>query len=214
MIDELFEVLGRAWALYRAHFVALYSIALAIWIPCAFFDAWYVAAKPFGGDFAIFPFNRPGANFLAVLASCAILFYLREADAGRPADPAVAVKTAPRYWGPMIFTQFVLVFVLAVGFVLLIVPGVYLLVRFAAVQPAIVAEDIGFEAFRRSFELTRGKFWSVLLWIVAGTLPVLVLGFLLIFPLALFLPLHDWIGRGLLASISTLPLVFLFPLSW
>jgi hypothetical protein len=215
MINELSEVLGRAWSLYRAHFSALYSIALAIWIPCVFFDAWFIATKPLGGDFATFPFNRPASNLIAPLAAGALFFYLREANAGRPVDPAAAARACPRYWGPMVAAQIMLAFLVGIGLLLLIVPGVYVIVRCAVALTTIVAEDVGaFEAFRRSFELTKGKFWAVLLWLAAGTIPPVLLGFLVIFPLALFLQPHDWIAQAILGSIFTLPLVFAFPLSW
>jgi hypothetical protein len=49
-----------------------------------------------------------------------------------------------------------------IGFLLLIVPGVILVTIWAVVAPAIVIESKGFDAFGRSYELTRGNFWQVL----------------------------------------------------
>jgi hypothetical protein len=215
MIDELSAVLDRSWSLFRAHFFALYAIGLAIWIPCEFFDAWFVAAQPFGKDFATFPLNHPASNLIGPLATCALLFYLREVDAGRPIIPVAAIKASLPFWALMVAAQITLVFVLGIAFLLLIVPGVYLFVRLAVVQTVIIAEEIdAFEAFRRSFELTKGKFWSVLLWLAAGMIPTVLLSFLMIFPMALFWQRHDWMAQGVLASVGTLPIVVLFPLVW
>ena len=51
---------------------------------------------------------------------------------------------------------------IGIGFVLLIVPGLYLLTIWAVVAPAIVAERRGvIEAFGRSYELVRGHGWTV-----------------------------------------------------
>jgi hypothetical protein len=56
-----------------------------------------------------------------------------------------------------------------IGFLLLIVPGVILVTIWAVVAPVIVIERKGFDAFGRSYELTRGSFWQVL-----GVIVVLV----------------------------------------
>jgi hypothetical protein len=53
-----------------------------------------------------------------------------------------------------------------IGFLLLIVPGVILVTIWAVVAPAIVIENRSFDAFGRSYELTRGNFWQVLAVIV------------------------------------------------
>src|SRR5436305_1178707 len=49
-----------------------------------------------------------------------------------------------------------------VGFLLLVVPGVFLVTVWAVVAPAVVIERKGFDAFGRSYELVRGNFWQVL----------------------------------------------------
>lgn len=49
-----------------------------------------------------------------------------------------------------------------IGFVLLIIPGVYLLVRLQLVVPAVMLEDSGpLEALGRSLELTQSHTWTV-----------------------------------------------------
>jgi hypothetical protein len=53
-----------------------------------------------------------------------------------------------------------------IGFLLLIIPGVILVTIWAVVAPAIVIERRGFDAFGRSYELTKGNFWQVLAVIV------------------------------------------------
>ena len=53
-----------------------------------------------------------------------------------------------------------------IGFLLLIIPGVILVTIWAVVAPAIVIENRSFDAFGRSYELTRGNFWQVLAVIV------------------------------------------------
>src|SRR5436190_12860290 len=57
-------------------------------------------------------------------------------------------------------------FAIGIGFLLLIVPGVILLTIWAVIAPAVVIERKGFDAFGRSYELTKGNFWQVLAVIV------------------------------------------------
>ena len=64
---------------------------------------------------------------------------------------------------------------IGIGFVLLIVPGLYLLTIWAVVAPAIVAERRGvIEAFGRSYELVRGHGWTVFGAIVVAFLILIV----------------------------------------
>jgi hypothetical protein len=55
---------------------------------------------------------------------------------------------------------------IGIGFLLIIVPGVILVTIWAVVAPAVVIEGKGFDAFGRSYQLTRGNFWQVLAVIV------------------------------------------------
>lgn len=52
--------------------------------------------------------------------------------------------------------------IVALGFILLVIPGVYLLVRYLFISQAIVLEHKGIGgAFSRSGELVRGSWWRV-----------------------------------------------------
>jgi hypothetical protein len=65
----------------------------------------------------------------------------------------------------------------AIGFVLIIVPGLILLTIWAVIAPSIVVEDRGvFEAFGRSRDLVRGHGWQVFGAVVLAFLIVFVVG--------------------------------------
>jgi hypothetical protein len=65
---------------------------------------------------------------------------------------------------------------IGLGLILLIVPGLYLLTRWAVITPTIVLENRSAgESFSRSSELTAGKRWTVL-GVVLVTLLVFVVG--------------------------------------
>lgn len=68
----------------------------------------------------------------------------------------------------------------AIGIVLLIVPGVWLLTVWALALPAMLFERTGvFSALGRSYELVRGRFWGVLGLLVVSGLMLALAGLLL-----------------------------------
>ncbi|MDW8338407.1 MAG: hypothetical protein RMM28_04630, partial [Thermoleophilia bacterium] len=98
----------------------------------------------------------------------------------------------------------------AIGFLLLVVPGIYLLTIWALIAPAIVLERAGvLEAFGRSRALVRGRFWTVLgIVVIAAILSILAQ--MLISALLAFLPpfLQSWLG-GAIGGAVTVPFMAL-----
>ena len=94
---------------------------------------------------------------------------------------------------------------IAIGLVLLIVPGLYLLTRWCLIPAVIVIEKRGAgESFDRSWQLTRGFGWTVFgSLVVAYLLYVIGQGLLR----ALFAPLPNfaaiWVGGVVAHSITT-----------
>lgn len=65
--------------------------------------------------------------------------------------------------GPVIVIAIVLSIVVSIGFVLLIIPGIFLIVVYSVVIPAAVVERPGIKgSFSRSWDLTKGYRWPVL----------------------------------------------------
>lgn len=98
---------------------------------------------------------------------------------------------------------------IAVGFLLLIVPGLFLITIWAVIAPVIVLERSGaLSAFGRSRGLVRGNGWSVFAVIVLFFLILLVIGFLF----GALGAAAGGAGRAILdfvASVLTAPLVAL-----
>jgi hypothetical protein len=68
----------------------------------------------------------------------------------------------------------------AIGFLLLIVPGLILITLWSVGAPAIVVEGIGpIDAFKRSQRLVRGDAWAVFGTLLVVLLIVIVIGFVL-----------------------------------
>ena len=89
---------------------------------------------------------------------------------------------------------------IAIGFVLLIVPGLVLLTFWCLIVPSIVIEGKSAgESFGRSLDLTRGHFWRVL-GIVVLTV-VIYFGFEIVLALILS-PLADWLKNFVSSVVS------------
>jgi hypothetical protein len=70
-------------------------------------------------------------------------------------------RVLPRL-GPIALASVVAAIAVVIGFILLIVPGLFLLTIWSLIVPAIVLEGAGaFESFGRSRELVRGHGWTV-----------------------------------------------------
>jgi hypothetical protein len=84
---------------------------------------------------------------------------------------------AAPYVGTLILNGILAGIAIVIGFVLLIIPGLFLITIWAVISPSIVVEDKGvFEAFGRSRELVRGNGWSVFGAIILAFLIIVVVG--------------------------------------
>lgn len=117
------------------------------------------------------------ANSATVLATD---YYYQEKDV----TIGDIIKQSARKWPGLIGMAFIIMLVSTIGFVFLIVPGIFLLVKYSLALPLYVMEDISVPtALSRSFHMTKGKFWTIfgtifVLWMVimlAGWIAQLIL---------------------------------------
>ena len=95
---------------------------------------------------------------------------------GRRADLGESIRAAVAVLLPLIGLAILYSLGVALGFMLLIVPGIMLMVAWIVAAPALVEERQGvFEAFQRSRDLTRGARWKIFgTLLVLGALYILV----------------------------------------
>ena len=98
---------------------------------------------------------------------------------GNPSRPGAYVGAALAVIVPLIVLAVITNVAIGIGFVLLIVPGLYLAALWACVTPAIVAEGAGFGALGRSSELTRDYRWAIVGLLVLVFLIVIGVSFVL-----------------------------------
>ena len=201
------EILSDAFALYRRHWQNLIVIVAVIVIPLSFLqvvlgDQW-VGQDGDDGRLAAGVLASLVVAFTSILMWTVLTGAITRAAAGTFLGRDLEIGESYRY-GFARFWSIVLIGVLsglaiAVGFILLIVPGFIVLTFLTCAIPALVIEDRrGREALRRSWDLVRGFGWPVF-WtiIVAGLLSGIVNG-VLTAPFA-----DNWAARSIAASIAS-----------
>ncbi|HZC13433.1 MAG TPA: hypothetical protein VE270_05360 [Thermoleophilaceae bacterium] len=188
------QILGEAWALYRAHWRHLLPIALVVYILLSLLVLLLAGLLGWLGVIA------------GVFVSLAGVFWLQGALAVAVADirdgrADLSIRDTLSRVQPRLNTLAVAGLLAAigitVGLLLLIVPGLVLATWWAVVVPAIVLEGRGvLEAFGRSRELVRGNGWNVFGLIVLTFLVLLGAGIVVGLLLALALsPLPEWLEQ-------------------
>jgi hypothetical protein len=112
-------------------------------------------------------FVLAGASLVAFLITLVLLGAITRAAAGSIAGLTIEVGESYRFGlqrlGPLLLVTLLVWFSLVAGFVLLVIPGIFLAVKLSvSIQSLVVENRRGTEAIRRSWELTKGHFWHVL----------------------------------------------------
>ncbi|MGI8633015.1 MAG: hypothetical protein ACR2NA_10795 [Solirubrobacterales bacterium] len=124
------------------------------------------------------------AAYLLAVAGC----FRAVADAylGQEADWQVSLRFAVRRALPLLWLFIVLYVAVVVGFLLLIIPGIWLAVSFSVAIPAmLIGERRGTQALKRSFRLVRGRWWPTAGTLIVAYLLTIVVSFIVAIPLGI-----------------------------
>jgi hypothetical protein len=184
------ELIDAGFKLFRQRFGTLMTCVLAPVVPLSILSTIIVAAV----DDTAFDVNAPAsdsssvdiANLIdnllggcaAAIAIAACFRVISSAYLGERTDAGDSLRYGLSRLLPLIVAYIAISVAAGIGLVLLVVPGIFLAVKWSMTFPVIVAERAGaFDAMRRSWELTRGHWWRVF-----GTLLfVVVISFVLAF---------------------------------
>ena len=98
----------------------------------------------------------------SIVAGAAAAIVAAEAYAGVRSDWRRAMRIGVRRTLAIIIATIVIGVLIGIGFVLVIVPGIFLLVSFAVVWEALIIEGIGpMESIKRSWRLVSGERWRL-----------------------------------------------------
>lgn len=168
-------VIENALHLYRAHAATLILAGAAVFIVAA-----VVQAILHDADSAILGLLGSIVTLVAaaLFAGFVVTLVADVRDGKRDFTAGELLSNASHAILPLIGFAILFALGVGIGFILLIVPGLFLLTIWSVGAPAIVVERVGvFRAFGRSHELVRGHGWTVFGAIVTVWLILLVIGF-------------------------------------
>ncbi len=169
-MNPLSGVFSEAWELYRRHARHLLTLAFVVYVVVAVIEAVLTGLLGVLGALLALVVSLVGAFLL----QAALVKAVDDVRDGR-ADLSLTdtLSAARPHLGRVVAASVLAGIAIGVGFVLLIVPGLYLLTIWCLIVPVIVLERAGIgSAFSRSRELVRGNGWNVL--------GVIILAFLLL----------------------------------
>lgn len=189
-----------------------------------------LAQLPLQGGFTTYspPLLGGWAAGLLVMVVCAFVLQAAIVHAtvadltGRRVVVGESLKVGLRNWLPLVGLAILIGLGLALGFILLVVPGIILAVVWSVAVPAKVVEKIGVtDALQRSRDLTRGHRWAIfglcVLYVIAlWVVEALVMAAIMPFVFSKGIPsvgavtgftavnVATMIGSALVATITTL----------
>lgn len=155
------EIMNGALRIYWSRFATLVGLVAAFVLPFEILYALAVvsASRAHGGSFA----NLASALLLVLvgdLASAACVKAVIDTILGYPTSWRASFDFVWRRLGPVLAVSILDVAIVAVGFFLLVLPGLYLDVSLLVATPALLVEGIGpVAALQRSRELVRHLWW-------------------------------------------------------
>ncbi|UJA21400.1 hypothetical protein HJD18_15035 [Thermoleophilia bacterium SCSIO 60948] len=170
-------VVDEAFSLYAEHARVLLPTALLVVGVFAVVQALLASS----GSFALILLG----NALSIVASAlysgfVVKFVERLRSGGGPASVGDMFAAVAAVLGTLILNGILYGFAVAIGLVLLIVPGLIILTMWCLAAPSIVIEGRGVtEAFRRSAELTHGQRMPIFLTLLLALVVLIGLGIVL-----------------------------------
>lgn len=206
------EILDTGFRLLRNHFVLLIGIAAVVYLPAGAFGVLVEdllqdpAAATSGTDatLVLLPLLGLLVTFaiIAPITSCAITHALGELYLGREVTLGQSFRTALSLVLPLVGTSLLATVIVLMGFLLLLVPGVYLVFAFLLLTQVIVLERVyGMGALARSRELMRGHMLRGLAVLLVAGLLAGVLGVALGLAFAA-IPSIEFLGSSLAQALS------------
>ena len=160
------EIVDATFTVYRRRFGPMFAIAVVlVFIPFLVSLAGGCSLDSAGTTTCTSPIGWLG--YLAgiagsVVAGVAAILVAAGAYADVPSDWRNAMSIGIRRIVEIIVATIVIAVLIGIGFVLLIVPGVFLMVSFVVVWEALIIEGTGpIESIKRSWRLVSGERWRV-----------------------------------------------------
>jgi hypothetical protein len=191
-------IFSRATTIYLQHFLLFTVVALVISIPSLFGGD----SESILGGIRSFVVAIVGM-ILNFVGQAVILYGAFQAMRGRAVYVGDAIRRGlSRFWS-ILGLSILVGLGIAIGLILLIIPGIMLAVRWSVALPACVVENKGpFESMRRSADLTRGHRWKIFGIFVLLLIGVIVAGIIVAAIVGVIVAVGGIVGIVLAAVIG------------
>jgi hypothetical protein len=185
------EILSEAFRIYRENASKLLLIVAVVVVPLSLISAVAVRllgepklhrvgerieySRSFAVTVVVLIIGAAIGVIIGAILQAAMLRGAAEATIGDPVDVEASYRWGLRRFGSVLLLAILVGIVVALGFVLLIIPGIIFLVFLSVSEPALIVENRrGTEAMSRSWNLVRGHFWHALVVILVAAIITLV----------------------------------------
>ena len=184
----LADILRVATSVTLANFLSIVGIMLTFCLPIELVEA-YLSYFPLELEETGNPFYRTVIlkNVVGLIPETGVMAIAAAALEGRPGTYRLGFAAGFAAWPRVFVTRLTVTISILLALVVFVLPGIFVAVRTALAEPVALIENRGgMSAPGRSFELTRGRSWSMfaLLCIAYGAL--YTLGYLTRIPLYFF----------------------------
>jgi hypothetical protein len=201
------DLISRTFSLFFSNIVLMFKVAFVPLLAVSAISAIYSGAEMEAGvDFltgggaesleqlANAPSTNPIVEILVTLGtivassliSGAVVIAAYDAALGRAPQIGAYYSHTLSHLLPIVVLSIVATILFIIGFILLIIPGLYVIARYSVLVPAIVVDGAGWGGMGRAQDLTKGYRWPI---VGCG-----LLFFLLIVVLSIVLSALMWVG--------------------
>ncbi len=214
------EILSAAFNIYKANASKLILVIALVVVPLSLIGALFFgvvfaperievgstgsgvvvdyASRSWGANLLVGSIGALIAIIISAILQAAILRAAAQATIGDPVDVEASYRYGFKRLGSVILLSLLVGLIVAVGFILLIIPGIIFLVFLSASIPVLIVENRrGTEAMSRSWNLVKGHFWHALVVILVAALIVGVVSGIIG-----AIGGHNWFVRWIFTSIA------------
>jgi uncharacterized membrane protein len=164
------EVFAQAWTLTKKHFWLMLGVGAVTMIISYTIEGikylFLAGSKEMGFmylPYAVFLVVGFAASLILGFNTYRMIFDMVDGKSTKIMDLFKWDNTISSRLGKWLVANFVLGFIIFIGFILLIVPGIYLAIRYAYVNMLLIEKDITIkEAFKKSSDMTQGEKWHLI----------------------------------------------------
>ncbi|MCL5036047.1 MAG: hypothetical protein M1269_02915 [Chloroflexi bacterium] len=187
--DSVLSLLKAGWKTYRDNFGIILKITAVVFLPVELIVNYLIYAAGVQENFWLTMRIQNFVYFIfSVLVIPAIIYAIVKSFQGEKITSIIK----PLSWGfskclRIIIFSFITSIAILVGAILLIIPGIYLFIKFQFIDFVISIEGNKVkDVLERSYKLTTGRWWTLFFSFILAAIIILLASFIAGIPLAIF----------------------------